>query len=120
MHVRSSPEFEAQVFFDPECVFTPDNPWTAVRDAGLAAWRPQDADVLYLSGIDWDAIPEEERGRIPVPVVSLVQSFYELDADDPRRAHFALPATRICVSPELAEAVRAAGPWPRRSPRPAT
>lgn len=109
VHVRSSPDWEARVFFDPACVFTPDNPWGAVRGEALAEWRPYDTDVLFLSGVDWDSIPAAERDRVPVPVVTLVQSFYELAPDDPRSAHFAHPAVRICVSPELAEATRAAG-----------
>lgn len=68
-------------------------------------WDPDAADVLFLAGMDWLAVPE----RCTTPVVNLVQGIRHADAADPRSGFLPRPAVRICVSQPVTDAVLATG-----------
>lgn len=60
-------------------------------------------DVLFIDGGDADLLPPEAARK---PVIHLIQDFRHTYAGDRRFASLARPGLRICVSVELAEAVR--------------
>ena len=70
------------------------------------------ADIYFVSGFDWDVLDKFGIDTSAVPVVHLIQHFYAADPDDPRHRYLARPALRICVAPEISEAVAplASGP----------
>ncbi|HWU03827.1 MAG TPA: glycosyltransferase [Novosphingobium sp.] len=70
-------------------------------------WYPRHASALFLAGMDWAQVPagiEEE-----VPVVNLIQHTRHADRQDPRFAFLSRRAIRICVSEQVAQALRATG-----------
>jgi hypothetical protein len=67
-------------------------------------------DVLFLGGLDWEFLSEAERKKSKVPVLNLIAGVRHANPGDPRRALLAHRAIRICVSDEVAAAIRAAGP----------
>jgi hypothetical protein len=60
-------------------------------------------DLLFIDGRDWELLPSRVEQKT---VIHLLQDFRHSDPTDPRFAFLARPAVRICISPELAAAVR--------------
>ncbi len=71
----------------------------------LPAWQPERADALFVAGLDWLAVPVDWSK----PVINLVQGVRHASAGDPRREYLSRRAVRICVSGEVADAIRATG-----------
>src|SRR5690606_25130358 len=70
-------------------------------------WRPQEADVLFLGGMDWAVLSDPFSP--PRPVINLVQHVRHAWPDHPLHAFLAAPARRICVSQAVAKALQASG-----------
>lgn len=104
-HSQSSSRFTPRIHLTPLSTRGADNPWSDVFPGSAAAWEPQAAAALFVAGLDWEAVPDP----CPVPVVNLVQHVRHAHAGDPRRCFLPRRAVRICVSEEVAEAVRGTG-----------
>jgi glycosyltransferase involved in cell wall biosynthesis len=104
-HAGHSTRFRPRIYFTPESRQDAANPWHGIAPPPLEAWRPEDADVLLLAGLDWEAVPDPA----PAPVINLIQGVRHGDPGDPRRPFLARPAVRICVSDEVAAAIRSTG-----------
>jgi glycosyltransferase involved in cell wall biosynthesis len=105
-HVAASKDVVPYVWFAPGTVWDDRNPWFGadLERTGL----PERPDALFLGGLSWKLIPPRYR-RDDVPIVNLVQHVRHADADDPRSAFLERHAIRICVSPEVEQAVAATG-----------
>ncbi len=108
-HVRSSPSHEARIRFSDDSVWNETNPWSGLRELVVREHEPLAADVLFLAGTDWRFIEPAQRARSPVPIVNLVQDFRFERGHVQLREFLAHRAIRVCVTPELEQAVRAAG-----------
>lgn len=104
-HARESRRFRPRVFLTPGSVRGADNPWGAEADPPLDAWNPATAAALFVAGLDWIDVPDP----CPVPVINLVQGVRHAATNDPRRTFLGRRAIRICVSPEVADAIRGTG-----------
>jgi glycosyltransferase involved in cell wall biosynthesis len=105
LHARHSQRFQPRIYFTPQSLHGPGNPWHGISPPPLADWRPQDAAVLFVAGLDWEAVPDPA----PAPVINLIQGVRHGDAGNPRRRFLARPAIRICVSEEVAAAIVSTG-----------
>lgn len=94
-----------EIFLTPGSDRVPGNPWQGLHPPPLAEWRPSEADILFLAGLDWLEVPASTDR----PVINLIQGLRHADPGDPRREFLARPATRICVSDEVALAIEATG-----------
>lgn len=108
-HVRAMPGVEPQIYFTPGSVWDETNPWRDERARVLSRWEPAATDVLFLAGTDWEALDPQDRERPPRPIINLIQHVRQADPGDRRFPFLSHPATRICVSPEVAGALRATG-----------
>ncbi len=108
-HVRSSPSHQARIRFSPDSVWDDSNPWRGVREAVVAPGEPVPADMLFLAGMDWLWLEPEQRAASSLPIVNLVQGFSAARGKNPRREFVAHPAIRICVSPEIQDALESTG-----------
>jgi hypothetical protein len=104
-HATHSRRYRPRIYLTPESVRDAGNPWLSGPSPPLTAWRPAAADVLFLAGLDWEAVPEP----VAMPVINLVQGVRHADRGDPRRAFLVRPAIRICVSDEVADAIGGTG-----------
>jgi glycosyltransferase involved in cell wall biosynthesis len=104
-HAAHSRRFQRRIHLTPRSIRDQRNPWHQTAAPVLSTWMPEAADRLFLAGLDWQAVPEETT----VPVINLIQGVRHADPADPRRAFLARPATRICVSQEVADAILATG-----------
>jgi hypothetical protein len=108
-HVLASPEHTAAVYFSPESRLDDTNPWTSVPDRVVDSAADVDADLLFLSGMDWRQVDPATREDSPVPLLNLVQHPTNTEPDNPRYEFLSNKAIRICISPEMAERVEATG-----------
>lgn len=97
--------WDARVHLTPESLRDASNPWLARPERIVPDWQPERADVLFLGGMDWRALPADS-GR---PVINLIQHLRHADPDQPLRAFLKRRALRICVSAPVAEAIVATG-----------
>lgn len=104
-HALGSRRFTPRVFLTPGSVRGPGNPWCGASQPPLDSWEPAAAAALFVAGLDWIDVPDPS----PVPVINLVQGVRHAVANDPRRAFLTRRATRICVSAEVADAIRGTG-----------
>lgn len=110
-HVRATPGWEPYVRFYGESVWDETNPWNSVREHVLEDDVALEPDAHFVSGVDWRQIDGAVRPDSPTPVVNLVQHVKHADTSDTLLRHRFLPhkAIRICVSPEVAQAIEATG-----------
>lgn len=99
--------WDARVHLAPGSLRDAHNPWMAMPERIAAGWRPEAADLLFLAGMDWLALPRAADGRHPV--VNLVQHVRHADPAHPLHAFLDRPAWRICVGAPVAEAILATG-----------
>jgi hypothetical protein len=86
-----------------------DNPWSTRPDAVVGRRARVDAAAYFFAGMNWSQLPRRRRHRPDRPVVNLVQHVRHASDDDPKSAFLHYPAVRVCISPEVAEAIRATG-----------
>jgi hypothetical protein len=105
-HVGASVGYSPRIRFSRSSVMDATNPWSQSPEA--MARRGEKADVYFVAGLDWSALPADRRRR-GVPVINLVQHVRHADPEDPRRKFLRNPAVRVCVSPEVTAALSATG-----------
>ena len=115
-HVRSAPRFEARIHFAPGSVWAEDNPFLPFRDEGEPEYRPEDADLVFVTDRgDWNAIGEERLDRLRGAVVHRCGHFWGLRQGDVAFDFLRRPAWRICTSRAIAaEFERLGAPGPIR------
>lgn len=104
-HTRHSARYQPRVFLTEGSLRDAPNPWHGIEPPPLERWAPEAADALFVAGLDWRDVPTTTR----IPVVNLVQHVRHAVPGDPRRQFLSRRAVRICVSEEVAEAIRGTG-----------
>lgn len=99
--------WDARAYLTPRSLRDHCNPWAAVPERIEQVWRPEAFDILFLAGMDWEALADP--GHPPRPVVNLVQGVHHGWQTHPLRAFLAAPAHRICVSGPVAESILSTG-----------
>lgn len=108
-HVRSSPSHDARIRFTPNSVWDASNPWRGAPETVLAPDETIHADVLFLAGSDWRRLDPEQRAAPPAPIINLIQAVRHTFPTHPLNRFLVHPAIRICVSPEIQEALQSTG-----------
>src|SRR5207253_3787485 len=93
-HVKFSPKHEARIAFTPESQWDSTNPWSGSRDL-VVAWQPETADILFLAGTDWRALPKTERRHWKQPIINLIQHPRHAEPKSELRGFLANRAARI-------------------------
>ena len=105
-HLVLSGVFRPKIFFSEQTAWTPDNPWFGLSGETEEFWIPEQADILFLAGLDWLMI---ERRALPssTPIINLIQGVCHADPNDRRYQFLSQRAIRICVSEQVAMCLRA-------------
>lgn len=85
----------------------PSNPWYKNKRIG-SKWEPTKADILFLAGLDWDALVANDHFKKKIqatPIINLIQGLTHADPTDHKYRFLSEPAVRICVSSEVARAL---------------
>ncbi len=105
-HVASSPAYEPRIAFSPETSWDSTNPWSDSRGY-VVEWQSEKADLLFLAGTDWRVVPEADREHFRKPIINLIQHPRHAEPKSELRAFLKNRAVRICVSEEVADAIKA-------------
>lgn len=109
-HIQSSADFRSDIFFTEQSQWDLSNPWHAYPR--LSSWQPEEADILFLAGLDWQAVLSHhpyQQNRLNIPVVNLIQGLSHANPADVKYPFLREPAIRICVSDEVAQAIEDTG-----------
>lgn len=109
-HLQNSGSYLPQIYFTDQSVHDSNNPWYGERSLG--SWHPANADILFLAGLDWQAVlqhPEFLQQRVKMPVINLIQGLSHAEPSDTKYAFLRERAIRICVSEQVSEAIQATG-----------
>ena len=100
--------WDARVYLTPDSLRDSSNRWLSMPERIEPAWQPEKADLLFLGGMDWTALPASFDARA-VPVINLVQHVRHASPGSPLRNFLSRPAWRICVSRAVADVIEATG-----------
>lgn len=81
------------------------NPWSNSPDVRLNRWVPEEADILFLAGNDWESLPANYRTNWNKPVINLIQGFRHATPANPVFQHLKNKAIRIFAGEEVAAEV---------------
>lgn len=109
-HLKNSKKYESKIYFTKQSIFDDGNPWkdtVVLRD-----WEPSKADVLFLAGLDWQAVLNSQlflNKKNTLPVINLIQGLSHAEVNDVKYSFLKEKAIRICVSKDVAEAIQSTG-----------
>jgi glycosyltransferase involved in cell wall biosynthesis len=106
-HTLDSGDHTARIVFSADSVWTQENPWRDARQFVVASASAVRPDLYFFGAFDWENLPPAERARSSVPVLNLIAHVRHGDPKDPRFPLLQNRAIRICVSAEVAAAIRA-------------
>lgn len=99
-HVASSKHYQPNIYFTPHSDWL-DNPWSHVRAQCFTEWHPEQTDILFMEGMDWQALSITPK----MPIINLIQHVRHTYPHNPRYAFLKQRAIRIGVSPEVTAAL---------------
>ena len=112
-HVRRLPGYAPRISFtaEPGASPHPDQRrlWPPGKGVYAERWRPSRPDILFLAGLDWRYLIDNGLDALPNPRINLIQGFSHAREDAELSSYLKHRAVRICVSEEVAEALRATG-----------
>ena len=113
-HTRRMPGFTARVAFTGEhlnasLAMQRRRLWPAGNIEGAAGWTPATDDVLFVAGTDWRYLRDMALDATSHPRINLIQHVRHADPDTELWCYLPKPAIRICVSGEVADAIKATG-----------
>ena len=83
--------------------------WPVAASDLAAQWTPQTNDLLFLAGTDWRFLRSAGLERLGNPRLNLVQHVRHAHAGSELYGYLSQRAIRICVSDEVADAIRGTG-----------
>ena len=107
-HMLASRTVDPSVYFTRDTVFEGHSPWRDVTTDRIAA-NLATTQAYFLAGLDWEIIDAHAIDMRGKPVLNLIQHFRHADPSDARYSYLSRPATRVCVTAGLAEALHATG-----------
>lgn len=107
-HLVAHRRYRPSISFSDESLWNSTNPWFPEYQGKAITFRPSDFDCLILAGMDWN-IYRSVGIDIDLPVVNLIQHVRHAESEQPMHEFLAEKAIRICVSPEVKEAILSTG-----------
>lgn len=83
--------------------------WPVAPSDLAARWTPQPNDLLFLAGTDWRYLRSAGLERLSNPRINLIQHVRHAHAGSELCGYLSQRAIRICVSGEVADAIRDTG-----------
>ena len=113
-HVQRMPGFARRITFrtepsDESQARERGRLWPAGDGVLAERWEPARGDLLFLAGLDWRYLNRIESGGLANPIINLVQGVRHAHEGTELYGYLSERAIRICVSQEVADAVRATG-----------
>ena len=106
-HIAGSGLVQPLLYLPPDTLDRADNPYLDLGVPILSRLRP--CDCYYMTALDWNLLDAAGIDTAGKPVLNTIQGMRHADPADPRYRFLSRPALRICVSSDVAEAIRATG-----------
>ena len=103
--ISQFPGLDVAIYLTPDSTGVDQSPWSDFADRTLVAWNPEQADMLFLAGQDWIALPRQSAIETRKPVINLIQGLSHSDSRSGLFESLDRRAVRICVSEAVAEAL---------------
>lgn len=107
-HAKSSVNVNPAIVFSSSSRWDKSNPWFPEYQQQSVEYLPANYDYAFLAGMDWEIYLSSARPKNQ-PVINLIQHVRHADPAQPMHQFLSEPAIRICVSPEVSEAIKATG-----------
>ena len=83
--------------------------WPVAPSDLATQWTPRANDILFLAGTDWRYLRSAGLERLDNPRVNLIQGARHAHAGSELHGYLSQRAIRVCVSDEVADAIRGTG-----------
>lgn len=70
---------------------------------------PHPCDAIFIAGVDWKILDDNGQDTQNIPVINFIQHVRHADPSLPLFKFLKRPAMRICVSQQVADAIKATG-----------
>lgn len=107
-HLQSTTEFTVDIAFSKATRWDSSNPWFPAYQDKAGDYFPAKYDYAFLAGVDWQVYVASER-KPNQPIVNFIQHVRHADPAQPMHRFLSEKAVRICVSQEVADAIKATG-----------
>lgn len=108
-HVLASTAFTPRIIFSPESVWDRTNPWRNARQYVVESQTTIHPALVFVAGQDWRLLDRHPAATADIPIVNFLQHIRHAEQSSARYDFLRRRAVRICVSDEVADAVRSAG-----------
>ena len=108
-HVLAAPGFDARVLFDVNSTWDKSNPWFHSADRIVESSDGLNPDALFVAGRDWQRLGQLGILDSGTPVLNLIQHVRHTEEWSIQSNFLDRKAIRLCVSQEVADAVKEAG-----------
>ena len=107
LHAVAHPKLTPEIVFYDESSLTADTFWQDVAPYIKQSWEVSDHSIYFLAGQDWKYYLK--HGYKDRPVINFIQGLRHADPASSLYEYLKFPAVRICVSPDIADAIRKTG-----------
>jgi len=104
-HVRHSLTHVPYIYFSKETIWDKSNPWLELKDQALPSRESIRPNVLFLAGLNWLMLSEDQRKHSSMPIINFIQHVRHAQPDNPRYPFLKHKAIRICCSEEVKTAL---------------
>jgi hypothetical protein len=108
-HVLATPGFDARALFDRDSAWDTSNPWAGIRERVVESIDDEPVDALFVAGRDWQRLDSLGLLDRELPILNLIQHVRHADDWSIQSHYLSRKAIRICVSDEVADALRSRG-----------
>jgi hypothetical protein len=108
-HVLASPHYTPCVWFSAGTTLDAESPWRDAEPYRVPPQAPIRPAAFFLGGRNWRMLDRYPYADLDIPVINLIQHVRHADDEAGTFEFLHRQAIRICVSDEVAEAVRATG-----------
>ena len=98
-HFKQHPAFDVEIFFTPNSLWTFRNPWVGEVDNIVKKFNPENYDVLFIAGMDWNILNQGIENK--VEVINLIQGMIHTNREHILNTFLKKRAIRITVSPMI-------------------
>lgn len=107
LHTVAHPKLTPEIVFSDGSNLAVDTFWQDVAPYTKQLWEVGDHSIYFLAGQDWKYYLK--HGHKNKPVINFIQGLRHADPASPLYQYLKFPAIRICVSPDVANAIKKTG-----------
>jgi len=108
-HTRTVPGLTSRICFSAKSKQHAEQCTQLWPNGHVTAWTPREDDILFLAGLDWKYLDQQNFTGPDVAIINLIQHVRHAEPDTELHSYLSRKAIRICVSQEVADAIQSTG-----------